>query len=246
VSELDRQIGSLYPDLVRAGSLSASLDEALARVGSALRSTPNYHGRRSGSIASVSTRQRSAQVFSALDERRFGLSLFELFGTEVEAGGWDAELTQVASAIALVLDSDRKFFDLVREIPFLEEIPFSDLDPFPQGGERLAYIEEVWLELLTARVVHRHDELFHFDELPELIRQASERPELRRLLPYTSLWRFSVAMRLHPRDMHIPIIWPLGSGQYSLSYDSTGECLAEGSASVVLDALVDHLPGSRR
>lgn len=238
-------MASLYPELVRAGSLSAALDEVLIETRPVLRSTPNYWGYQLRTIASVSTALRSAQVFTALDERKFGLSMFEQTGL-TEAGGWAAELSQVASAIVAVLRDNHRFSDLVQKIPFLEEMPISDLRPFPRSGERLAYIEEVWQQFLTVRSEMEPDDFFHRDELPALIRQASQRPELRRLLPYTSLWRFSVAMRLHPPGRaEKPVIWPLGDGRYALIDDWTGAHHAEGDASVVLDVLIDLLPGVR-
>lgn len=129
--KLERRLKRFYPDLVRVGSLSALLDEALGGIGPALRSTPNYWGYRLRSIASVATSERAAQVFTALDERKFGLSMFEHSGNEVEVCGWAAELPEVASAIAMMMHSKRSLTDVVREKPFLETISFRELDPFP-------------------------------------------------------------------------------------------------------------------
>jgi hypothetical protein len=81
--------------------------------------------------------------------------------------------------------------------------------------------------------------IFHWDGLAELIRRASERPELRRRMPFTSLNRFSV--RASEPSAAVPVIWPLGGGRYALTPNFDDTTFAEGSASVVLDALIDHV-----
>lgn len=69
-----------------------------------------------------------------------------------------------------------------------------------------------------------------------LIRLAAERPELRRLVPYTSAWSFGVSRRKEPPD-NLPLITPLGNGRYSLAFRHWGETLAEGHATDLLDML---------
>jgi len=100
------------------------------------------------------------------------------------------------------------------------------------------FVEGRWQSLLAARFDHARDNaLFHLDELPELIRLAAERPELRRLVPYTSAWSFGVSRRKGPPD-NLPLITPLGNGRYSLAFRWWGgEALAEGHAAHVLDIL---------
>jgi uncharacterized protein DUF6193 len=228
MSESERaKLRRLYPDLIRAGSLGAALNEALAVVGSALRST----FLRSGSTyADLWSGHRSAHVNVALNERKFLLELAERppdYAQVNMAGGWTRELSDVAAAIDLVLENgERKVSDLVQEIVFLE------LRPFALDYERGTYIEAHWQALLAAKFAPGDDFSF-FQGLPELIRLASERPELRRLMPFTSLHRFSIRSTPPDRTDIPPLIWPVGSGRYVLTYDSTGERLAEGSASVV-------------
>jgi hypothetical protein len=221
-----------YPELVRAGSLAAALDVELAKIGSSLRSAGTLVGVDAPSFASVTSGGRSGQVLIGLEERAFILSVWE---SEIEmADGSSPELTDVAGAIRLVLESgDRKVSDLVREIPFLE------LEDFALSHERGTFVEDKWQVFLARSFddVSANDFL-HRDELPELIRLAAERPELRRLLPFTSLHRFSVSPTPIPNN-GIPVIWPLGNGRYILTPYWGGERSAEGSAAVVLDALVE-------
>lgn len=221
-----------YPELVRAGSLAGALDVELAKIGSPLRSSGTLVGMDAPSFASVTLSRRSAQVLIGLEERAFILSVWE---NDVEmAGGSAPELSDVADAIRLVLENgERKISHLVRKVPFLE------LEEFALSYERQTYVEDKW-QLFLARSFDdaSGNEVLHRDELPELIRLAAERPELRRLLPFTSLHRFSVSPTPIP-DNSIPVIWPLGGGQYTLTPYFGGQPLAKGSAPVVLDALVE-------
>jgi hypothetical protein len=211
------------------------LDQRLAGVGSALRSERSFFGVESANFASVSSGRRHAQLLIARGERKFSLSLWE---NEVEmAGGRTPELSDIAAAIKLALEhEERKFSDLVREIPFL------GLKPFALSYERGTYIEDKWRALLASPIKRSGDDLFHWDELADLIKRAAARPELRRLLPYTSLNRFAVTDRSRPPDNSIPVIWPLGNERFALTPYFGGPSLAEGNASMVLDALIAHLP----
>ena len=132
----------LYPDLVRAGSLAAALDEELSRGGSELRASRDFYGAKSINFASVARGPRTAQVLIGLEERVFILSLWE---NQVEmADGDTPDLSDVAAAIGLVLENgDRRISDLAAEIPLLE------LDEFALSYERGTYIEDKWQSLLA-------------------------------------------------------------------------------------------------
>jgi Family of unknown function (DUF6193) len=223
----------LYPDLVRAGSLAAALDEELSKGGSDLRASRDFYGAKSVSFASVARGQRVAQVLIGLEERLFILSLWE--SQVVMADGDTPDLSAVAAAIRLALeDGGRRISDLAAEIPFLE------LAEFALSYERGTYIEDKWQALLARPTRESGNEVFHWDELAELIRLASERPELRRLLPYTTLHRFSVTAKSRPPDHSIPVVCPLGDGQYALTSYWGEQVFARGNATVVLNALVEH------
>lgn len=103
------------------------------------------------------------------------------------------------------------------------------------------FVEGRWQSLLAARFDHAGDNaLFYLGELPELIRLAVERPELRRLVPYPSAWSFGVSRRKVPPD-NFPLITPLGNGRYSLAARRSGEALEDGQATGVLDRLARSL-----
>lgn len=222
-----------YPDVVSAGSLAAALDDALERQGSMLKTQGSFYGKTSASFASVLSQNRSAQIRIAMLERLF---LFDLWENEIElARGRTPDLMATADAIRRWLEERPNASELVQDVTFVQ---MTDA-----GGsyERGTYIEDTWQSALADPFKRTGNEVFHWDELKELIRLASERPELRRLLPYTSLWRFSVTTRSRPPDNTIPVIWPLGGGRFHLTQYWGGEVLAEGDAAHVLDALVAFL-----
>jgi len=151
------------------------------------------------------------------------------------ARGTTRELSDLAAALDLLMDSSERVSALVQDIPFMK------LKPRALRYENGTYIEDRWKSFLADPSDRAGNEIFHWDDLRALIRQASERPELRRLLPFTSLHRFSVTRRRQLPEKTIPMIWPLGNGQYRLTPDSGPPCAVEGDASVVLDALVEHI-----
>ena len=228
------QAARFYPDLIRAGSLADALNRELAKRGSPIRSSPDYYGFQSWSWAEVSSDDRNANVHSRADKRKFGLDLWE--DAIHMARGTTRDLSDLAFALELLMShADKRVSDLVQRIPFMK------LKPRALRYENGTYIEVRWQALLADPFDGAGNEIFHWDDLAELIRQAAERPELRRHLPFTSLHRFSVTRRRQLPETTIPKIWPLGNGQYRLTPDHGPHVAAEGDASVVLDALVEEV-----
>jgi hypothetical protein len=222
-----RELETNYPDVLAAGTLSVALTRTLATLGSALTTAEvNFQGRELVGVALIQAETRACLVSTAWDERSFRLSLsendFEL------AAAATPDLTAAASIIRRWLEDGRKATELAGEFDVR-------LTERAESYERGTLVEEAWQTILAAPF-NRHDDVWHEDELPDLIRLAAERPELRRLVPYTSMNRFGVS-RKRPPDAGLPVIWPHGNGRFSLTPYWGGEGLAEGDASHVLDAL---------
>ena len=225
-----------YPDLVQAGSLSGALDEELARGGSTLRSSPEFFGVRSATFAKVSLSDRHVQVLIASGHRSFNLGVWES-GVEMASGWLSSDLSEAATMIRLVLENaDRKISELIKDIPTLE------LGTFALSYERGSLTEDKWQELMGRwdRTSNEYPQPNLFTYLAELIRLASQRPNLRRLIPFTSLQYFSVSRKPPQEFDDLPMIQPLHDGTYVLTsptVDRTPMGTASGTASVVLDAL---------
>lgn len=216
-----------YPDVLAAGTLSAALTRTLAKLGSPLTTAEViFQGRELVGVAIFKAETRACLVCTAWDERSFQLSLSEN-DFELAAAG-PPDLTTAASIIRRWLEDGRKATDITHEFDVR-------LTERAESYERGTLVEESW-QTIVAASFNRHDDVWHEDELPDLIRLAAERPELRRLVPYTSMNRFGVS-RKRPPDAGLPVIWPLGNGRFSLTPYWGGEWLAEGDAFHVLDAL---------
>ena len=135
-------LADLYPDIVRAGSLSAALDEALKVTGSSLRTGPS----RRTFDAKVISGTRWASVTVAKLEHKFHLGIIENVDVQMHmAGGWTPELSDVAAAIHTVIgNADQLVSDLIQGFPFLA------LKPFALSWERGTLVEDHWLQLLEA------------------------------------------------------------------------------------------------
>jgi hypothetical protein len=222
-----------YPDVVAAGSLAAALDSALRVQGSSLVADRGFYGAESASFASVSRGNRHAQINIAARERLF---LFDLWAKEIQlAKGQTSDLAGVASTIRRWLEDGRSASDVALEFRFVW------MTESGASYERGTYVEDTWQRFLERGLGRRNNDTFHWDELERFIRLASERTELRRLLPYTSLFRFSVTPRSRPPDNVVPVVWPLGNGRFMLTPYWGGELLAEGDAEHVLEAFVDSV-----
>jgi len=228
-----RSTAERYPDVVAAGSLAAALDAALRRRGSVLRSERGLYGAQSASYASVSSGDRHAQIDMAAQERLF---LFSLWQKEIQiAKGQTSDLAHVASVIRAWLEKKQSGTDIAQQVPFVR------VTDSGASYERGTFVEDAWQRLLKDGLTPRKNDAFLWGELERFIHLASQRPELRRLLPYTSLFRFSVTPRSRPPDNVVPVVWPLGNGRFVLTPYWGGESLAEGDAEQVLDAFVESV-----
>jgi len=218
----------------RTGSLDDALDEALTLAHSGLRSTREHYGADAMSSATLTGDRRSAVVRKR--GRGYGVTLWE--NAVVIASGSTHDLSDVVLAIQLALDHPE-----LRTSELVADVPFLTLGADALRYESGAYVEDLWQDFL-ARRFDRYapdEDVFHFNELPAVIRLAAERPELRRLWPYMSLNRFSVG-RHNPPDNEIPLIVPLGNDRFALTSHSGGEVvLTEGDPTIVLDALVENI-----
>lgn len=163
-----RKAERLYPALARVGSLARLLDDELAKIGSALRSSSAIYGFDSWSYAEVTLAKREANIYIAKRSRDFGLEVWE-HGI-LMANGSTPELSDVAAAIPLVLESTtRKISRLAREIGFLK------FKRSARKYERGTYIEKRWQRMLRSEGWSRSgNEIFHWDDLGELIERAAE------------------------------------------------------------------------
>jgi hypothetical protein len=229
-----------YLEPLQGDDLSTALDRELAEVQCLVRTSP----RANPGYAAVRIVDRSAHVSVVLAERPFGLTIWDVNGGFSQAHGWASELPQVAMTIRVFLENG------ATPLPVLaQSFPFLDAEPFVENVDPDVTVEGRWQAMLLdsvpaieERAAERpdHDFLFRGPELAELIRRGSERPELRRRQPFTSLFRFGLWQQF--LNFNVPVACATEDG-YALTHYHGGELYAHGSLSAVLEAWIERIAG---
>ena len=240
VSETHGDEDRSHLEPIHGDALSTALDRELADVGCLVRTSP----RANPGYAAVRAGDRSAHVSVVLAERPFGLTIWDTTGGFAQAHGWASELPQVAMAIRVFLENGAE------PLPVLaQSFSFLDTNRFVENVDPDVTIEGRWQAMLLdavpaieERAAERPEHFFLFPgpELAELIRRASERPELRRRQPFTSLFRFGLWQQF--LRFNVPVAWATEDG-YALAPYHGGEFYAKGSLSAVLGAWRELIAG---
>ena len=228
-----------YLDAIHGELLSTALDRELAAVQCLVRTSP----RANPGYAAVRAGDRSAHVSVVLAKRPFALTIWDSTGGFAQAHGWASELPRVAMAIRVFLENGAE------PLPVLaQSFPFLDTEPFVENVDPDVTIEARWQAMLLDSVPfieERGAEAPHFfifpgPELAELIRRASERPQLRCRQPFTSLFRFGLWQQF--LNFNVPVACATEDG-YALTHYDGVERYAKGSLSAVLDAWIERIAG---
>ncbi|MFE1291199.1 DUF6193 family natural product biosynthesis protein [Streptomyces sp. NPDC058751] len=218
---------TLYPEVVRAGSLRNALREEAGRAGYGfeveLTSSPGWRH-----VAARAEEQgRSANVLMALRERGFSVDCWA--GEVHMATGWAEDLSQVAGAVDTWLRAPR-----VREL--VERWPFLRTWELAEAHERGEAVPVRWRQLREA-AVRRQAADWH-----ELVEAAFEQPLLRALSPGRSMYWLTFSRRAAPpicRDL--PGAMPIGNGRYRVRFTDGRLLEADGAAQAVA-AILAALP----
>ncbi|MFC8898329.1 DUF6193 family natural product biosynthesis protein [Streptomyces cinereoruber] len=218
---------TLYPDVVRAGSLQNALQAVSDRVGHGLAveltSSPGWHE----VAARVEAGDRRANVLMALDVRSFSVDCWT-GGVHMAAGD-----TQDLSAVAGALHSWLRVpgvRELVARWPFLRTWELAE------AHERGEAIPVRWRRLREA-TARQSDTALH-----ELIEAAFEQERLRVLSPGRAMYWLTFSRRAAPpicRDL--PSAMPLRNGGYRVRFPD-GRLEELDSAAEAVTAIVEGLP----
>ena len=242
------QFGELYPDIVEAGSLGAALGQILDTRTPSL-TTASLDGARS--YAYIARGIRASQVSMALQERSFSASFWKN-GVRY-AHMRSSDLSETAHAIHIWLVDEPLLDDMQNRFPRIRETEIGRAD---ENGEAR---EHQWVALHTAwQSARSYDDPSHSPLY--LIEAGMKSPELRRLYPYTSLYRLCFRHGAgYPYQEDFPYAVPLGNGRYraysanyrmelqTMDSGTVYECaihdiLGEGTAEEVIAMLVANLP----
>jgi hypothetical protein len=227
----------LYPDLAAAGGLGNALNTALHAIGSSLRTQEDGH-LQPIVYARVDDGERSCQVMVASSQRAFSVDFWSQ-GVQY-AHGWNPNLKDVASAIALFVTRRSDMNGLMAAFPSLT----------PKAGyihERgaAAYVDNAWSKLLGWLTNEQSGSSMR-RLLPVAI-EASRNHQLRGLLPYTSLGRLCFSRTTgYPFDSVSHVIVPVyeTEGSYAVTDESSGPIATGLTARQAVDMTAKHVGDS--
>ena len=222
-----QEYATLYPDVVRAGSLQNALRGAADDAGYGfvveLTSSPGWRY----VAAQVEAEGRSASALMAQQERCFIVDCWA--GGVHMATGRTEDLSHVAGAMDSWLRAPR-----VREL--VEQWPYLRTWELAEAHERGEAVPVRWRQLREAAV------LMQDTALHELVEAAFEQPRLRVLSPGRSMCWLTFSRRAAPPICHdLPGVMPIGHGRYRVRF-ADGRLQEVDGAAEAVTVIVDGLP----
>lgn len=205
---------TLYPDLARAGSLQAAVQDDFDRSGRRLNALPAPGWRYVG--ARIENDQRHTSILIGIQERVF---LIEFWAQGVMmAQGKTVELHEATEA-AYVWHTGSSLCDLRAAWPFVH------FGPLAEAHERGDAPQAKWQILRDAP---------RLPELHPLIDAAMAEPRLRDLFPYTSHDTLHLSRCTgYPYTTDLPYVKPLGGGRLQVIEPTGLHHTAAGAADAV-------------
>lgn len=233
--------GTLYPELVASGGLGNALQRALDHVPGALR-TSDLNEPGFLAYASVRFGTRSSQVMIAARHRAFSVDFWSM---GVKYGhAWVGDLAQAAFAIAAFLVDRSSLLEMRASVPRF--VADERAEAHERGSK--VFVSEAWIGL--HRWLAKEKPGSAMGELLPLVEEAGSRPELRALMPFTSLNRLCFSrVTGFPYTRDCPMAWPVGGGVFRavahptfLEESDVPDVLGEGEARAVTELIVAGLP----
>jgi hypothetical protein len=229
----------IYPDLAERGGFAPAFQSELNRLGSSLKIADDL----SLPILwpSIAHGDRSCQVLLAAHERSFSVSCWH--GGIAYGTGWTSDLHAVARLFRVYLEKRVPLKELEWTFPWFaatEEARLRESSP-------RAYVESRWKTYECRDAASLLDSRLH-----QLICESGKRPELRQLLPFTSLGYFCFSRTTgYPfASKECPYAYALGDNTYRVvapspndpTADEASRIAGEGDAFKAATLLVNALP----
>ncbi|GAA1122144.1 DUF6193 family natural product biosynthesis protein [Kitasatospora arboriphila] len=227
-----REYMTLYPEVVRAGSLQNALQTVADRAGYGLPIELTSSPGRRYVAAKAEADGRSTNVLMAISERKF---LVNCWAQDIHtASGSTQDLSEVADVMHSWIQGNR-VRELVVQWAFLKTWELADAD------ERGDAVQARW------RTIRRHAALDTARERDsgwqDLVEAAFEQPRLRVLSPGRAMYWFTLSRRAAPPICHdLPRTRPLGNGRFEVTFADHRVQEVDGAATtvaVILDGLPD-------
>jgi len=219
------EILKMYPEVEAACGLGAALDVELEKLGSPIRASRPDHSTR----ITVKRGSRLGMLTLRADQRQF---IFELHARGAFlARGAAPSLDAIARAFGRWLGSSCTAAEIAAELPFVTP------EPDAEAYENNTVAEVRWQGYL-ARASTKPGELAPF------VTAAARRPELRQLMPYTSMFQLCFSRCTgFPFTQDTPRVQPVRGGSgFEVVAPITGAILGRGDAEEAVELVLRHLP----
>ncbi len=209
----------LHPDIVQAGGLASALQNVLDQLGASLR-VGELGEPRFIAYANVRSGQRSSQVMLAAEERAFSVDFWNQ-GVVYGHGGV-GDLRQAALAIVRFQEGLASVEMMAAEFPWFERS--RSVEIHERGPE--PFVTDAWQGLVewlgTSEPVGSP-----MRRLLPLFIEAARRPDLRQLLPFTSMDTLCFSRTTgYPYTADCPTAQPVAEDRFRVL--GCGGTLAEG------------------
>jgi hypothetical protein len=224
---------ALYPDVAQMGGLSPALQRVFDELCADL-SLKKVEGVVSPGWAFIREGSRHSQVVTALYERNFHID-FWYQGVQY-GSGVTSDLREIARA-AVAFHLERASINEIAA-RFVWVKPNQQVASHERGAE--FFVSERWQDLERWLVL---DKPSHLDGLLPVVLEAAKRPELRRLLPFTSMNRLCFSRTTgYPYSYDCPLAWPVKGGLFRVAAADEQTVLGEGDAARAAELLAASLP----
>ena len=215
------------------GGLSSALQRVFDELSADL-SLKKVEGVVSPGWAFIGEGSRHSQVVTSLNERNFHIDFWcqgVLYGSGVAS-----DLREVARAAVAFHLEKASISEIAARFVWLK--PGQQVASHERGAE--FFVTQSWQDLGRWLVL---DKPSHLDGLLPLVLEAAKRPELRRLLPFTSMNRLCFSRTTgYPYSYDCPLAWPVKGGIFRIAAADEQTVLGEGDAAGAADLLVASLP----
>jgi len=225
----------LYPDLQQSGGLASALQRVLQELGTEL-IAKDLEEPRFIVYAFVGMGDRSSQVTVAAHERAFHV---DFWNQGVQYGsGWIGNLKEVGEAITAFQVHVTSVKDMVLRFPWWADTGGSAHERGPEY-----FVAQKWQSLEEG--IREEIELSHplLRELLGMVVEAARHPELRRLLPFRSLFSLCFSRTTgYPYTRDCPVACPIAQETFRVMLMDGKTILGHGHAAQAANILVANLP----
>jgi hypothetical protein len=223
--------GFLYADLALIGGLAPTLQRLLNEV----TGDPNLIKCDGGAAyAFIPDGPNHSTVSAADNERNFNIDLW--YQGVLQGSGWTSDLREIARAVVAFHRDKSSISEIAVRFEWLK--PSENADSHQRGAE--FFVTKRWEDLARGLA---SEQFSYLNALLPLVLEAAKRPELRRLLPFTSLTNLCFSRTTgYPYTHDCPSAWPLNGGAFRITASDGETILGDGDAVRAADLLAANLP----